>query len=128
MRKGDASVTDTVVIPLGPLGTLELPRAVFDAHLRPNVPDVHPGGSKTDPPAPLLVSAARLGELTETAASWWLAAAREDDCPCVRLGSSVRFDPQAALKWLNERQERDAVGRSISGPTPRARALSVTVR
>jgi hypothetical protein len=116
-------VTDRLyIVPFGDR-TLALTADEFAAALErgkgllPNAEPVRSG----EPP--VLVDAKAMGKLTSKPASWWSAAAREDDCPCVRLGSSVRFDPQEALRWLNDRQERDANGRSVAGPTPRARTL-----
>ncbi len=72
---------------------------------------------------PLLVTAAELARLTSTAASWWEAAARNLDCPRVKVGNQVRFKVADCLKWLDEAQEKDASGRVLRcAAAPRARS------
>ncbi len=118
-------MTDRRLVVIPGVGTLDLTEEVYQAALRPiaaATPTVHPQASN------LLVTAKEMGRLTDKAASWWLAAARRTDCPVVRLGSAVRFEPEKAMRWLHETQERDANGHALAGPRPRARARSVTGR
>jgi len=74
------------------------------------------------PAAPALVDAEELGRLTSTPASWWLAAARESDCPSSWVGKCRRFNVQQCLRWLEQAQERDGTGRARRcAAVPRAR-------
>jgi len=73
--------------------------------------------------APVLVDAVELGRLTSTPASWWLAAARESDCPSTWVGKLRRFNVQECLRWLSRVQERDGNGRARRcAVAPRSRA------
>ena len=75
------------------------------------------------PAAPLFVDAAEMARLTSTAASWWEAAARNLDCPCVFIGQARRFKAADALVWLESVQERSVDGRAVRcGAAPRANA------
>jgi hypothetical protein len=78
---------DRVVIPLPGLGTLDLPRDVYERHLVPAQPVAVPG-----PSALMLVDADQLAKRTGIPASWWMAQARERRVPCQRIGRRVRFD------------------------------------
>lgn len=72
---------------------------------------------------PLFVDAAEMGRITGTAASWWEAAARNLDCPCLFVGQSRRFKVAEALAWLERVQERSVDGRAVRcGAAPRANA------
>jgi len=112
-------VTDRVIVPIAGIGTLVLDAEVYHAALQP----VSTGPSRIEAEQPLLVDAAKLGELTNTAASWWEAAARNSDCPSLFVGKYRRFNVAECLNWLAKIQERDGSGRAHRcGATPRAGA------
>jgi hypothetical protein len=110
-------MTDRIVIPLVGVGVLVLDGDTYraalaeGAKLSATVPEISPS-----PPAPadapVLVDADELGRLTSTPASWWLAAARESDCPSTWVGKLRRFNVPACLRWLEQAQERDGNGRA----------------
>jgi len=79
---------DIVLIPLAPLGVLELPRSVFEQYLRKaEVATAAPAVS----PAKLL-SAEQMESATNIPASWFATQARERRIPFRKLGRYVRFD------------------------------------
>jgi hypothetical protein len=79
-------VSDSVIIPLPGLGTLELPRDVFERHLlRPAL--TAPASTLADE----LLSAEQMEGRTGIAASWWMTQARERRIPFHKLGRYVRF-------------------------------------
>lgn len=78
---------DAVLIPLPGIGTLDLPREVFERHL------VREQRCETAAPVVELVDAAQLEARTGVPASWWLSQARERRVPCRKIGRRVRFDP-----------------------------------
>ncbi|GFE82532.1 hypothetical protein GCM10011487_45320 [Steroidobacter agaridevorans] len=94
-------MSERILIPLPGLGTLELPREVFDQHLL-----------KTLVPAPTLpselVDADQLEERTGIPASWWMTQARERRVPFRKMGRYVRFE-------LSEIMECDAYRRRALG-------------
>lgn len=79
-------MSDLVLIPLPGLGTLELPRDVFEQHL------VRPVSAAPAPPLPELVDADQLEASTGIPSSWWMTQARERRVPFKKLGRYVRFD------------------------------------
>jgi hypothetical protein len=80
-------MVDRVVIPLPGMGTLELPRDVFEQHL------VRPAARITlEDPRTELVDAVQLERRTGVPASWWMSQARERRVPFRKLGRYVRFD------------------------------------
>jgi hypothetical protein len=110
-------VTDRVFIPIAGVGTIVLDAEAYQAALRP----VSMPSSEIKAEAPLLVDAAKLGELTSTSASWWEAAARDSDCPSLFVGKYRRFSIADCLSWLAKVQERDGTGRARRcGAAPRA--------
>lgn len=82
-------MADRVVIPLPPLGTLDLPRDVFDRHL---VPAAAPAPIAAPAQPPELLDAKSLEARTGVPASWWMTQARERRIPFRKLGRYVRFD------------------------------------
>jgi hypothetical protein len=78
---------DRVLLALPGVGTLDLPRDVYERHL---VPAQSLPASPTTSPA--LLSADDLEARTGIPASWWMARARERRVPCQRFGRRVRFD------------------------------------
>ena len=80
-------MSDRVLIPLPGVGTLELPREVYEQHL------VRPA-----PTAPLraqeaeILDADQLEQRTGVPASWWMTQARERRIPFKKFGRYVRFD------------------------------------
>lgn len=83
-------MTDRVVIPLPGLGTLDLPRDVFELHLVKPVGRAQP---ESPAEAPSLLTAEAMEERTGIPASWWMTQARERRLPFRKLGRYVRFDP-----------------------------------
>lgn len=76
---------ERILIPLPGLGTLELPREIFDRHLlRPPAPVANPPSEWID--------ADELEARTGIPASWWMAQARERRLPFRKIGRYVRFD------------------------------------
>lgn len=80
---------DLVLIPLAPLGTLELPRSVFEQYLRR--PEA-PAAASASSAAPKLLSAEEMEAATSIPASWYATQARERRIPFRKLGRYVRFD------------------------------------
>ena len=77
----------------------------------------------TSTAAPLFVNAEEMARLTDTAPSWWEAAARDLDCPSVFIGRVRRFKVSDCLLWLEDVQERAPDGRALRcAAAPRARA------
>jgi hypothetical protein len=110
-------MADRVIIPIAGLGTLVLDFEVYQAALQPFVAP----SFQVKPDQGLLVDAAKLGELTSTAASWWEAAARNSDCPSIFVGKCRRFSVADCLSWLASVQERDETGRvRRCGAAPRS--------
>lgn len=114
-------MADRVLIPLPGVGTLALTRRDYDAALEA-------GGASYSVPmtpistTPLLVDASEMARLTNTAASWWEAAARDLDCPSVFVGRVRRFKIADCLSWLETVQQRDGDGRVRKcAAAPRAR-------
>jgi hypothetical protein len=78
-------MSERILIPLPGLGTLELPREVFDQHLlKPQTP------VSTSPSE--LLDADQLEEHTGIPAGWWMTQARERRLPFRKLGRYVRFE------------------------------------
>src|SRR5687768_3248989 len=109
-------MTETVLVPLPDGSWLALDREQLDhARLRgaefmgrhaapgPTKNDLSPAGVD----AAALVNAKEMARLTGTSSTWWEAAARRGDAPCTFVGNRRRFNPAAALKWLEVVQERD---------------------
>jgi hypothetical protein len=85
-------LSDLVLIPLPGLGTLELPRSVFDQYLRmPEALSVVAAQSAAVSNAKLL-SAEAMEAATGVPASWFATQARERRIPFRKLGRYVRFD------------------------------------
>jgi hypothetical protein len=81
-------MTDRIVIPLPGIGTLDMPRAVFDQHLRQPAPAEPVAATATRE----VLDADALEERTGIPASWWMAQARERRVPFLKFGRYVRFD------------------------------------
>ena len=110
-------MTDRVLVPIAGVGTLILDADAYQVALQP----VSMPSTPVEAAEPLLVDAAKLGELTSTSASWWEAAARESDCPSIFVGKCRRFSVTECLSWLSKVQERDGAGRARRcGAAPRA--------
>lgn len=87
-------VADTVLIPLPGIGTLELPRAVYESALRPF-------GAPAAPtqPEPLL-DAGELAQALNLPKSCVYERARRGDFPSVRVGKHLRFRRSEVLEAL----------------------------
>lgn len=78
---------------------LELPREVYEAHLRPvSAPQAVAGAT---PPATELVTAKVLAHRLSLPVSCLYEYARAGRIPCVRAGKHVRFSPAAVLAALS---------------------------
>ena len=88
---------DVVLIPLAGIGTLELPRQVYEASLRPIAPAV-PAAAK--PIAADLVTAKALAAQLSLPVSCIYEYAKAGRIPCVRAGKHVRFNAQQVLSAL----------------------------
>lgn len=118
-------MADRVLIPVPGVGTLALDRETFAAALAAGAELMASAAPSpaASPAAPLFVDAAEMGRLTDTAPSWWEAAARDLDCPSVFVGRVRRFKVSDCLLWLEDVQERAPDGRALKcAAAPRARA------
>lgn len=81
-------MSENILIPLPGLGTLALPREVFEQHLlKPSTVTVTAAKSPSE-----VVDAAELQARTGIPASWWMTQARERRLPFRKMGRYVRFD------------------------------------
>lgn len=78
-------MSEHILIPLPGLGTLALPREVFEEHL------LKPSTATAKSPSEL-VDADELQARTGIPASWWMTQARERRLPFRKMGRYVRFD------------------------------------
>lgn len=85
-------MSERILIPLPGLGTLELPREVFERHL------IKLAVSEPASSAGELVDAEELERRTQIPASWWLTQARERRVPCRKIGRYVRFDVEEIFR------------------------------
>lgn len=92
VKRGTRVIGDRVLLPLPGLGTLDLPRELFERHL------VKPAEVAPERTAAELVDAADLERRSGIPASWWMAQARERRVPFSKIGRYVRFDPREALE------------------------------
>ncbi len=77
-----------VIVALPGIGTLKLPKELFDQHLlRENSAE-----SKDASASPELLDAAQLEQRTGIPATWWMSQARERRIPFHKYGRYVRFD------------------------------------
>jgi hypothetical protein len=80
-------VSDVVLIPLPGVGTLELPREVYEQHL------VRPAEATPQlQSAAEILDADQLEARTGVPASWWMTQARERRIPFHKFGRYVRFN------------------------------------
>lgn len=116
-------MADRVLIPLPGIGTLALSGDAYRAALKEGAEQTAAlSASAAVSNGPLLVDAAEMGRLTDTAPSWWESASRDLDCPSIFVGRVRRFKVADCLAWLETVQERSVDGRAIKcGAAPRAR-------
>jgi hypothetical protein len=115
-------MADRILVALPDGQWLALDRETFTAALAAGT-ELMPPSPAALTVAPLFVDAAEMGRLTDTAPSWWDAAARNLDCPSIWVGKVRRFKVADCLAWLEQVQERSPDGRALnSGAAPRARA------
>jgi len=90
---------DLVLIPLPPLGMLELPRSVFERHLRRPDPIAVPmsAGNAVD-----LLTADEAALRFSIPKSWLLEKARQSAIPHRRIGRYVRFSPTELSDYLGK--------------------------
>lgn len=116
-------MANRILVPLPNGQWLALDRASFDAALAAGAKLMAVPSPTTINAEPLFVDSVEMGRLTDTAASWWEAAARNLDCPSVMVGNRRRFKVADCLVWLETVQERSPDGRALAcGAAPRARA------
>jgi hypothetical protein len=85
-------MSDRVLIPLGPIGTLLLTREAYEAALAAGAAlATSPEPSRAAAP-PNLMSAEAMEAATGVPASWFATQARERRIPFRKLGRYVRFD------------------------------------
>jgi hypothetical protein len=80
-------VSDRVLIPLPGLGTLDLPREVYEHHLTRQ-----PEPARQEQAPSEILDAEQLEARTGVPASWWMTQARERRVPFMKLGRYVRFN------------------------------------
>jgi hypothetical protein len=118
-------MSDRIAVPLADGRWLALDPETFAAALAAGaemMASAAPSPAKSTA-APLFVNAEEMARLTDTAASWWEAAARDLDCPSVFIGRVRRFKVSDCLLWLEDVQERAPDGRALKcAAAPRARA------
>jgi excisionase family DNA binding protein len=88
---------DLVLIPLPPLGTLELPRSVFERHLRRSDPIAAPVSARDAVDLLTADEAARRFSIPKTRL---LEKARQSAIPHRRIGRYVRFSPGDLAGYL----------------------------
>src|SRR5262245_46643933 len=86
-RRTVSRMSDNVLIPLPGLGTLELPRDVFEQHLVRPADPAPPRAREAE-----ILDADQLEARTGVPASWWMTQARERRIPFKKFGRYVRFD------------------------------------
>jgi excisionase family DNA binding protein len=89
-------MADTVLIPLPGIGTLELPRAVYESALRPF--------AATAPAAPqpdVILDAGELAKLLTLPKSCVYERAKRGDFPSFRVGKHLRFRRSEVLAALD---------------------------
>jgi excisionase family DNA binding protein len=97
---------DVVLIPLAPLGVLELPRSVFEQYLRkPEAPIAAPAAASVSG----LLNAKAVADALSLPESWIREKERQGEIPSTRVGRYVRFDLAAVHKALSKPVNR-AVG------------------
>ena len=102
-------MSDRIVIPLPGLGTLELPREVFEEHLVRV--DACPAPERLGAE---LVDAEQLEQRTGIPASWWMTQARERRVPFRKFGRYVRFDLAEVMACdAYKRRAIDSTGHQI---------------
>ena len=84
-------MSDRVLIPLGPIGTLLLTREAYEAALAAGAALASPAPSAAAA-APKLLSAEDMETATGVPSSWFATQARERRIPFRKLGRYVRFD------------------------------------
>ena len=89
---------DLVIIPLGTIGTLELPRHVYERYLRPVA--TMPAAAVTEATAAKLVTAKVLAAALSLPRSCVYQYAKVKRIPSIRLGKHIRFDTAAVRAAL----------------------------
>ena len=89
---------DLVLIPLPPLGTLELPRSIYEQYLRR--PESATAHQPTTDDAAILLTADQAALRFSIPKSWLLEKARQSAIPHRRIGRYVRFAPSELSDFL----------------------------
>lgn len=104
-----------VILPLPGLGTLELPRALFDKHLLKDRSAEQTGSS----PTVEVLDASQLEKRTGVPATWWMSQARERRIPYLKYGRYVRFNYAEVMRCeAFKRHEIKRTGYSILDRDP----------
>src|ERR1039458_7671537 len=127
-------MSDVVIIPLGALGVLELPRDVFERHLRGcEVPQAAIAPPSPSASAAGLIDARALAKQLCVPTSWIMERARSGAIPSVRVGRYVRFNLAAVCdeltakslviaKPLNGKGKNGAANRLLTAGRPNSQA------
>lgn len=104
-------MSDRVLIPLPGVGTLELPREVYERCLRPSAPQATQ--TSVAPPSATsgLLDARGVASALSLPVSWIREKARQGAIPCEKAGRYVRFDLVAVRRALGA-TETQSFGRS----------------
>jgi hypothetical protein len=102
---------DRVIIPLPGIGTLELPRDVYERALRPIVATAPTAAPAPSSGATALLDAKAAASALSLPVSWIREKARQGAIPSQRAGRYVRFDLAAVRKALSA-TDTQSFGRS----------------
>lgn len=89
-------MADVVLIPLPAVGTLELPREVYERYLRPVGANAAPQAPDSEP----LLTAGEMAKALGLPKCTVYEKARTGEFPCVRVGKHVRFHRAHVLAAL----------------------------
>jgi hypothetical protein len=112
-------MADRIVLPLPDGRWLALDREVFDIALAAGA-ECMGRPAEIEPPAPKLLTAEHLEELTGVPASWFASQAREKRIPFRKFGRYCRFDYGELLSCEAFRRRAIAPGQmNCTGPNDR---------
>jgi hypothetical protein len=104
-------VSDIVVIVLPGVGSLELPRDVYQRALRPIAPPAAAQAPAPLTPAGELLDAKGVASALSLPVSWIREKARQGAIPCEKAGRYVRFD-LAAVRGALASTDHQSFGRA----------------
>jgi hypothetical protein len=97
-------VADRVLVALPGVGTLDLPRDVYEAHLLRAPMPTPSNDAPALPPAVNLVDGTEMARRTNLPVSYLMERARRGTLPSVMAGKYRRFDPDAVIDALRTNQ------------------------